>query len=204
MKGERDTRRQHLIDARQKSYEHFDRSVLVLSGGALALSLTLVDKITNRGPVSEPQLLYFAWISWAASLAAVLLSHYVSGKALTRAIKDFDSGRRSSSPGGWLSRVTEAANALGGVLFLAGVLFMVSFAAANLEALAMAEELNGSREVETPEGEIPPGTEEDGYVPPPDSPPDDRGYTPPPDPEPPGAEPPDEDAPNPSVKRSRP
>lgn len=174
--------RQHLIEARQSSYEHFDRTVLALSGGALALSLTFIDKITGRTMIIAPDLLFYAWISWGSSLAAVLSSHYLSGKALTRAIRDLDSGKRSSTPGGWLSRLTEAANALGGVLFLVGVLLMVSFAARNMETFAMVTEHGGTPSPGLEPTDTPTGSGDHWDGPSSPSSPEERGYTPPPDP----------------------
>jgi hypothetical protein len=62
-------RRSNLDDLAFKTSERYDQWVLTLSGGALALSLTFLEKIA---PEPAPYTLYFLGFSWLAYIVAVL------------------------------------------------------------------------------------------------------------------------------------
>ncbi len=189
MDKQEDSYRQHLIEARQKAYEGFDKTVFALSGGGLGISMAFIDKLLGQGPIVSSRLLYFAWISWVASLTFVLLSHYMSGRSLDRAIRQYDDTTKRAKTkrfGGVFSTLTEISNAAGGVLFVVGLTLMVTFASKNLEAVAMSrDEAPSGRQsdIESTSNELldletavsEPG-ETAGYTPPP----------PPPEPEEPG------------------
>jgi len=62
MKEELFKYRADLITGRQKAQEQFDKAVLSLSGGALGVSFTFVDKFVPKGSVVEhSNLLIIAW-----------------------------------------------------------------------------------------------------------------------------------------------
>ncbi len=79
--------RQQLITLEQKSVESFDKTVIALSGGALGLSLTFVKEIVDLANALQTQWLLTAWICWTTSLLCVLLSFWLSAKAMRKAIK---------------------------------------------------------------------------------------------------------------------
>lgn len=123
-----------LIEAERSSQTAFDRTLLALSGGALGLSLTFVDRLIGPGTASRVELLWVSWIAWAASLAVMLLSHYFSTLAMRKAITQLDEGTIfQETPGGAYDSVIKIMNPAGGVLFLVGVATMIVFAIANVE-----------------------------------------------------------------------
>ncbi len=126
--------RQHLVLAEQKAQDDYDKTVVYLSGGALAISFAFLEKITGSGPPINPNLLLFAWCLWAASLSAVLISYGVSRIALKQAIKQCDTDTiQGSRPGGFMSLTTEVLNFLSGSCFIAGIIVVTRFVLANLE-----------------------------------------------------------------------
>lgn len=126
--------RDHLVSAEQRSVEQYDKALLTLSASALGLSFTFLRQIVGDRQLVLPGVLFAAWLSWALSLASVLVSFYVSHKALRKAIAEVDSDTLTTgkTPARRLSCVTELATALGGVFFLIGVLLMAVFVWKNL------------------------------------------------------------------------
>ena len=122
-----------LISAEQKAQEDYDKTVLSLSGGALGISFAFVKDIVGDQPVVYPRLLLASWIVWGISIACVLASFFFSQQALRQTIKQVDEDKiREQSPGGVYSWITATLNALGGLLFLVGVVLIVLFASHNL------------------------------------------------------------------------
>ena len=121
--------RAHLMEAEQKSQEQYDKAVLAMSGGGLAISFAFVKDIVGSTPVQQPCLLLLAWVSWGLSVTSVLFSFFFSQLALRKAIPQVDEQTVFvSRPGGWYDVATAALNCAGGVLFLVGVVFVVVFA----------------------------------------------------------------------------
>lgn len=127
--------RSHLVEARQKAFEDFDKTVLMLSGGALAVSITFVKDLLGPGALAYQRCLLSAWVCWGVSVLTVLVSYYSSQLTLNRAIRHIDSGARSPRPGGFFRTVTLLLNAIGGLLFLTGLILLIVFVSQNLEVL---------------------------------------------------------------------
>ena len=122
-----------LIEAEQKAQEDFDKTVLSLSGGALGISFTFVKDVIGTKSIEQPYFLLASWISWGLSVTFVLVSFYFSQHALRRAINQVDNKEiYTQAPGGLFSRLTSICNALGGILFLLGVILIVIFVGYNL------------------------------------------------------------------------
>lgn len=125
--------RQQLVLVEQKAQEGYDRTVVALSSGALAISFVFVVRFVAPRTASQPALLFASWVSWAASLVVVLVSHYTSHRALQRAIVQVDQGTvYTKTPGGFADLLTRTCNVLGGILFLVGLVMMLLFVKANL------------------------------------------------------------------------
>ena len=130
--------RSFLISAEQKAQEQYDKTVLALSGGAFGVSFAFVNDIVGRDP-QYMECLLSAWAAWGLSITAVLFSFYFSNLALRKTVMQVDATVKqvdaeeaySSSPGGFFSKVTAVLNAIGGVLFLVGVIFLVIFVSGN-------------------------------------------------------------------------
>jgi hypothetical protein len=133
MNDDMKSHRDHLIQANERSVGAFDKALLTLSGGGLALSLTFISDIVSLDHITLSWTLLVAWISWASSLALTLISFYGSHRALVRAITDLNEGKGSTEKagGGW-STLTHVLNVMSLVAFLCGVGFMVCFVFNNL------------------------------------------------------------------------
>ena len=125
--------RKQLIEASQKSQEDFDKTVLLLSTGALGISFAFVKDILGSQPITSANLLIAAWAAWALSAFAVLSSYFLSHKALRKAISQVDEKTiRAEIPGGCFAHATEVLNILGALLFLIGLCCMIVFSSDNL------------------------------------------------------------------------
>mgnify|MGYP006172313013 CR=1 FL=1 len=78
--------RQSLIEAEKQGQDSFDKTVLSLSGGALGISFVFIKDIIGVGAIVLPHLLLAAWVCWALSMLAILVSFYTSNRALRKAI----------------------------------------------------------------------------------------------------------------------
>lgn len=126
--------RSRLETLEQKAQDDFDKTVLSLSGGALGISFAFVKDIIGSASAINSILLFIAWMSWGLSVMFVLFSYYMSHLALRKAIKQVDSGSiRNSKPGGMADTITAICNALGGILFINGVIFIGIFVWQNME-----------------------------------------------------------------------
>ena len=125
--------RKFLVEAERRSQEQYDKAVLSLSGGALAISFAfLKDYLADRQP-SLVCFLFAAWVCWGFSATAILASFFTSGLALKGAVSQVDARTiYTLHVGGFASRVTAFLNAAAGVLFLLGVIAAAIFASSNL------------------------------------------------------------------------
>lgn len=126
--------RRHLVEATQKSTELFDKAVLTLSGGALSISLLLLDRI-SRDNAQLGWCLVLAWSLWAISLASSLFSHWCSIQALRTAVNEFDHEPHKTKLGGWMSSITGFLNVIAGCGFVLGVIAFLFFVKANYGGL---------------------------------------------------------------------
>ncbi|MFN8402458.1 MAG: hypothetical protein U0V48_02735 [Anaerolineales bacterium] len=125
--------RNQLIAAEQKAQDDFDKTILSLSSGALGVSFIFLNDIIGDVPTCT-SLLMTAWVSWALSSTSVLISFYVSHKALRHAINQVDSKKiREEHPGSWYDRFTEFLNWFSLALFVIGLFSMIWFIKLNLE-----------------------------------------------------------------------
>ena len=175
-----DEYRNNLIQAEQKSQDDYDKSIISLSGGALGISLVFYKEVIGGKTLNCPDLLVWSWGIWAASIAIVVVSYFLSRLALRKAIEQTDKNDFSGGVGGWAAKLTSYANALSGILFVVGISLFISFSSQNIESKAMSDQ-KGNDKVRR------------GYVPPPPPPSKDpepltEGVIPPPPPPPPPAE----------------
>jgi hypothetical protein len=121
--------RQWLVTAHQSSSQAYDKAIMTLAGGALAISLTFIHDVAPH-PVRR-NLLVLAWLLLALSLLLILVSHLTSQEAILNQIADIDeppsTPRRDMA--GWL---TTCSNWGAGASFVAGVVLFVIFAWKNV------------------------------------------------------------------------
>jgi hypothetical protein len=109
-----------------QSQTSYDKAILTLSGGALGVTVTFIEKVV-KNPVAL-EIALGSWICWSVSLTCVLYSFYASTKALRHAILKLDKGELDpDEPGGWAGRGTEVLNFASGFFFLAGTFMFVLF-----------------------------------------------------------------------------
>ena len=169
-----DEYRNNLIQAEQKSQDDYDKSIISLSGGALGISLVFYKEVIGSNTPLHHELLIWSWGIWAASIAAVVVSYFLSRLSLRKAIEQTDKNDFSGGVGGWAARWTSLANALSGVLFVIGIGLFITFLSYNIEGKAMSNQNDK-------------GKAKKGYTPPPPPPSKDKepltkGVIPPPPP----------------------
>ena len=125
--------RQDLIKLEQKAQGAYDKTVLSLAGGALAVSFAFVKDFLSPEAALAQSWLVAAWAAWVISLSAVLISHYLSTFALRKAIVQLDS---AAAPGKWVGGPFEVAttvlNGLGGAAFIVGLILSGVFVSKNI------------------------------------------------------------------------
>lgn len=126
--------RVHLVEARQKAFDDFDKTVLALSAGALGISITFLKDLLGPGTTAYSYVVA-SWVCWSLSILSVLSSYYVSQLTLDRAIGQIDAGDRPDKPGGLFASITKTLNGLGGLCFLAGLIVFIVFVSQNMEVL---------------------------------------------------------------------
>ncbi|MCY3767565.1 MAG: hypothetical protein OXH06_19275 [Gemmatimonadetes bacterium] len=135
MEEQNDQQREYrnlLTELEQKAYEDYDKALLAVSGGALAISIAFVKNIVGHDSYQHSYLLIFAWILWTLTILFVLGSFLMSQKALRQAIAQLDAKEKETELGGNADRITGYLNVAGGILFFVGVVLMVIFASLNL------------------------------------------------------------------------
>ena len=117
--------RKHIVELRQASIAQYEKTLLTLSTGALALSVVFVKDIFN-GEVSEViNYLYLAWLCWTVSISISLVSFYVSQLAYDKALQQIDTDViYTETPGGVYTGIIFKLNTVNGLIFLLGIVFM--------------------------------------------------------------------------------
>jgi len=119
--------RRHLVESRQKAFEAFDRTLLTLSAGGLALSLSMVKELSLAGR-SSFNLMLGCWIFWLLSMTCTLVSFFASTQALGKAIHQVDDGEAvGRKVGGRWTTVVNVLNLAAMICFVAGSIFVVWF-----------------------------------------------------------------------------
>lgn len=136
--------RNKLIDGEHDYAKSYDKYLLSLSGGALALSITFIRHIIGDDPVQCSPLIVIAWISFALSVATALVGIHQSAP-LFRAFRDIldRNAEHAGEKFAW-TKVREeqttcrrlvlmdCLNWASLAMFLSGLIFLMSFAALNL------------------------------------------------------------------------
>lgn len=127
--------RAELIAIKNKLHENYDKLVVALSGGALALSITFLKDLVEFDNILFPYLLIISWGFFVASIACVLLEILFGIEAQKRAIKQTDDGSiYISKPGGWLSGATVLLRYSAAILVLLGLLSISIFSFCNINS----------------------------------------------------------------------
>ncbi len=125
--------RKDLIERGRKANESYDKAVMTLSAGALAVSLTFIHDIAQHPIQSSIRFLVIAWSLLVFSLIAIFISLLTSQFAFRTSVTQVDKGViHESRAGGTFALATLWLNVASAVLFTLGLVFLVVFALMNI------------------------------------------------------------------------
>lgn len=84
--------RNQLVSSLQASYEHFDKAILTLAGGGLALSIAFIEKIAPLAQAKAKCVLVASWFFLCFAILCNLISFLLSQLALRCQIEYADKG----------------------------------------------------------------------------------------------------------------
>ena len=125
--------RKILVEAERQAAESFDKSLITLSSGALALTVPFI-RFLAPNPTALC-LLFVAWGGFILALLTILFSILVSQGALRKQRDILDELYRHNADAAQKNRLADVTNALNTasiVLFVGGVLMFALFAGRNL------------------------------------------------------------------------
>lgn len=133
-----------LVAGQRSNAEQFDRSVLTLSAGFLALSVSFVKDVVPFAEMVHAWLLYSSWILFAIAISLTLFGMLYGQHILKSLIAGADQYYLQAKPEAWhlsesLPRQIDRVNVAVGVMFAAGVFFTVAFVIVNIGGRDMWE-----------------------------------------------------------------
>lgn len=123
------------LELRNDQYRTFDKSVLAVSGGALAISIANVDKI-SAGSAGFTQLLVLSWLAFGLSIVSNISSYWTGTKDAERELEKIANRVEKGAPyeiGNRYRTATYSLNFLALSLFCAGVVLLSIHAYYNME-----------------------------------------------------------------------
>lgn len=128
--------RDWLMKADHRASQAFDKAVMTLAGGALAISFAFLKDLVPSPEKNTLLMLKMGWGALALSLLFTFTSLWTSQRSLRRAMNQLDADSlKGKQPGGAWSLATEVLNIGAGLAFVMGVAFLIWFAVANLSRL---------------------------------------------------------------------
>ena len=113
--------------------ESYDKLLVTLSGGALALSITFLKNVINLQSVVHSELLFLSWLSFILSLASVFGRVMFGIEANRKAIEQVDAGTiYEEKAGGRYSEFTRYLHMAAAAFLLAGLLCIAIFTKLNV------------------------------------------------------------------------
>ncbi len=129
--------RKHLWDALRAGQEQYDKYLLTLSGGGLAISLTLIKDVFSKTQLTCPSTLIFSWAFFCISITFTIASFMTSQKSLRTHLDNYetyiatgnDEKLKAHNPN---ETLTNFLNYASGVCFFIAVVATIVFASMNL------------------------------------------------------------------------
>lgn len=130
-------RRNFLIDVGREASRSYDKYILTLAAGTFGLSLLFVERIATNPKEQTEWFLIAAWIAFGASILSTLLSFLFGQESCSKEIEILDSKYSGAIKDDnktknifitwtkWLNRVSM-------VLFIVGVILLITFSSLNL------------------------------------------------------------------------
>lgn len=162
--------RKILIEAEKETAQQFDKYVLTLAAGALALSITFINQIAPKPIPSSLWVLLLAWSLFSLSILSTLLSLLTSQRACRRQIEILEQrlkGQEGENRYAWWTIFLNRAS-IG--LFVSGTFALIIFTGINMlsnkgeENMADTETTTQKPVEKIDKGFVPPVTP--GFVPP--------------------------------------
>jgi hypothetical protein len=152
--------RSELLERQFSNSEAYDKAILTLSSGFLALSLSFIKEILPAGSIVWRALLYTSWALLALAIICTVVSFRVSNAAIEgqlgqayRYYKEKDEGAFAKSK---LARLVDWLNNISGGLFVFGVVLTVVFVIVNFSEEKSMSNKSGSGPTRIDEGHIVP------------------------------------------------
>lgn len=126
--------RKQLISAERETAQQFDKAILTLAAGALALSITFINQIAPQPKPNSIYWLIIAWSFFCLSLLSTLISFLTSQVACRKQrdiLDDKVSGKennKNNKAASWTNRL----NYFSIAFFILGVISLIVFSAINL------------------------------------------------------------------------
>src|SRR5688572_25311618 len=83
--------RQRLVTSRNEVLDAYGKTLTTLSGGAIGLSITFLKDVLKLEGVISPWMMSAAWMCWTICLALTVFALFVSQKAHSRQVAEYDS-----------------------------------------------------------------------------------------------------------------
>ena len=131
--------REWLVQTGYRVSETYDKSVMTLSGGALAISLTFIHEIVTTPKLGTVKFLAVGWTLLTLSVVAILSSMLTSQWALNKAIEQVDKKKIfDERPGKGSAWITAGLNIVALITFILGVAALAYFSIVNISNLGTA------------------------------------------------------------------
>lgn len=128
--------RKSLIDSEKESSQQFDKTIITLAAGALALSLTFINQISPHPKIWTLYFLFFSWFTFCGSMLSTLISFLTSQAACRKQRQilevDFCSADQTANMKNNIAIITNRLNYLSIGLFIMGVILLTIFSISNI------------------------------------------------------------------------
>jgi len=121
--------REKLIEIEKDLSFEFDRRLILLSGGALGLSITFIKNIVGSSEPNGVHIIVWGWILLAGCLLLALINNYIGTLTYRITVKRLDEEKK---PPTHLICSIHVLNIVCILLLIAGIILVASFAALNM------------------------------------------------------------------------
>jgi hypothetical protein len=131
-----DAQRSELLDRQRANSDSYDKAILTLASGSLALSLSFIKDILPASSVPAwTGLLYASWILLTLAIISTVASYLFSNAAINQALvkntEYYLEEKEAALAKTKLSYVVDASNLVSGILFILGIALTVAFVSIN-------------------------------------------------------------------------
>ena len=119
-----------LYEAYFESSKQFDKQILFISTGALAVSFSFIRDIVDLDESGCNLILLLSWILFTIVILLSLISHYFSKQALNNKIEEIDSNKTQSSVS--LNKTVKCINILMIIKLFLGLILLITFIGINI------------------------------------------------------------------------